>query len=113
MVMTSVTDSITLEQVVHWAIEAVALLGGAAGLMYKLGSAMEKFEQIAVQQTRELSDLKTEVVQMRTIVGQIAIQTQRIDSLEARFDTLDKRLYDLSCGEGFRLPLTNRVIESK
>lgn len=103
---------ISAAELIKFTIEGVTLLGGGSVLMLRIGRLMEKFEQIVSQQTKEISDLKLEVAQMRGVVTQIALQGERITALQSRIDTVDKRLYDLQHGEGFVMPLRNRVIES-
>ena len=104
--------AISVAEVLRWAVEGFTILGGGSILMLRIGRLMEKFEQIANMQTRELAELKNEMVQMRGAVMQIAVQDQRISTLASRVDTFDKRLYDLSHGEGFVTGLRDRVIHA-
>lgn len=73
--------------------------------IFKLGSAVQKFESIGMQQAKEISELKQTVSKVGDIVTQIAVSNVRMDALTTRLDRHESRLDELAHGEGFVLPL--------
>lgn len=72
---------------------------------YRMGRAVEKFEQIGLQQAGEISALKKAVESVADLMTQTALQSQRLDNLSARVTRNDQLIDDLRRGEGMILPL--------
>ncbi len=77
--------------------------------IYKLGRAVEKFEQIGTQQAREISGLKDAVAGIGDLVTKIAVSNVRMDEMNARISRHEARIDELAHGEGFVLPIGSRA----
>lgn len=73
--------------------------------IYKLGRAVERFENIGMQQANEISELKRAVSGISDLVTKIAVSNVRMDELTMRVNRHETRLDELAHGEGFVLPL--------
>lgn len=86
----------------------IAFLVNIAAVMiaiYKMGRAVEKFENIGKQQASEISQLKTAIAQMAQLVTDNTLLTHRQETIEHRINQHDKMIDDLRRGEGMILPL--------
>lgn len=100
--------------------EAAGIIVGGVGFFvnliavlvatYRMGRAVEKFEQIGLQQANEISGLKKAVESVADLMTQTALQSQRLDNLSARVTRNDQLIDDLRRGEGMILPLEMKRI---
>lgn len=88
-------------------------VGAIAVGIFKMGRAVEKFEQIGTQQAEEIKELKQNVEVVGELVTKLALQTQRQDSLEKRMDRHEATIEDLRRGEGFIMGLGTHYHPSK
>lgn len=73
--------------------------------VYKMGRAVQKFEMIGERQASEISELKTAVANIASLIADNTILTHRMDTIEHRTNMNDKLIDDLRRGEGRILPL--------
>lgn len=92
-------------------VEIGGLIGLALNLVavgiavYKLGRAVERFENIGMQQANEISELKRAVSGIGEIVTKIAVSNVRMDELTTRLNRHEAKLDEFAHGEGFVLPI--------
>jgi len=79
-------------------VTLVAIIGGGGVIVFRMGRMTEKFELIGVQQSREISELKTGMSKVEGVLIAMANQNGRIDRVEdrqsnqgARIDSLNVR----------------------
>jgi len=80
--------------------------------IYKLGRAVEKFEQIGTQQAKEISSLKDAVSGIGDLVTKIAVSNVRMDEMAMRVNRHEARLDELAHGEGFVLLIGSRTAKA-
>lgn len=85
--------------------EILSIIGGGGIVAFRLGRSTEKMQaavdkqaELAKQQNEEISELKKEIKQIGVILTSLALQEQRLDML-------DKRYEELRHGEGFAFPI--------
>lgn len=85
--------------------EVISIVGGGGLVAFRLGRSTEKMQASLEAQAeygrshaREIAELKDEVKQLGVILTKLALQEQRLDML-------DKRYEELRHGEGFVYPL--------
>lgn len=88
-------------------VEIISITAGAVGVILRggkialqVGAAVERFQLVGEQHGRELSQLKTEVTALKEVIVQVAVQNQRLDSMENRVQLLDSRFEELRHGRG-------------
>lgn len=87
--------------IITLAVETVTIVGSVATVVYKLGRAVEKFEAIGRQQASEIKDLKDSVRTISDVITKVAVQKQRMDSIEERLTRQDRMIDELRHGAGF------------
>lgn len=95
-------DYAALVDIVLRGLQIVSLVGGGIYVVFKLGRVTERVENMLALQTRELSELKEETKKVSTVLTALALQEQRIDLLDQRYE-------ELRHGEGFVFPLANKL----
>lgn len=95
------------------AAEVLSIFGGGSFMLVKLGRAVERFEILGALQSKEIAELKTEVVTMRNVITQVALQNERLDQISKRINNQDETILLMRKGEGYIFPLRDRVIEAK
>lgn len=73
--------------------------------VFRLGRAVEKFDQIGTQQAKEITELKDAVRVVSDLITKMALQNQRLDNYGSRMSKLELLIEDLRRGEGYILPL--------
>lgn len=63
-----------------------------ATILYRLGRMTERFELIAEQQAKEISELKNSVKEIQQVITTQALTTQRMDTFDERVLSEGKRL---------------------
>lgn len=86
-------------------VELIVLLGGGGTVIFKLGSAVTKFELIGTQQAGEISELKKQVEGLGKIITAMAVEKTRLDGHADRLNRVEKQLDELRHGEGYVLPI--------
>lgn len=86
-------------------IQITAMIGGGALILLRMGRMMGAFETIGTQQSREITMIKDEIKEIRTVVTHVAVQKVEINSLREEVGYLRKTLDELRHGEGFTLPI--------
>ncbi len=89
-------------------LEIATTVGAVGVVVYKLGRTVEKFEAVGLQQAHEINELKKDVRAMGELITQVAVQTSRQDTFEARLARMEQLQDDMRRGEGFILPITPR-----
>lgn len=93
--------------------EVAALAGVAVAItniiaivvaVYKLGRAVERFENIGKQQAIEIHELKETMKVVSEIITKVALQNERLDSHSGRLGRMEETIEDLRRGEGYILP---------
>ncbi len=72
--------------------EIIAVIGGGATIIYKIGAAITKFEIIGTQQSGEITEIKLHIQQIADIITKQAIQSTRLDNLSERQTGIDKKV---------------------
>lgn len=92
-------------------LQIIALLGGGALLLFKLGRTTERVEQtlerqnvILQQNADEIVALKEETKKVNLVLTEIALQKQQLEMLDRRYE-------ELRHGEGFVFPIAQRLAE--
>jgi methylphosphotriester-DNA--protein-cysteine methyltransferase len=80
--------------------------------IFKLGTAVGRFENIGQQQAGEMSQMKEAIKEIAGLITKSALQTERMDNMAARINRQEMIIDDIRRGEGFILPLS-RAAESK
>lgn len=103
------------EQIDTWLkiFTLVATIAGLSAVIFRLGKATSKFEQIGKQQSQEIVDLKMSVTDINKTLVQVALQTDRLNGLSERQTRVEKLIDDLRRGEGFILPLMDQLRKHK
>jgi hypothetical protein len=81
-------------------VELVGFLGSAALILFRMGRITERFEMIGKHQAAEITELKLGVEKLSLLMTEVALQKQRLDTMDRRQETLDKRYEDLRRGVG-------------
>jgi hypothetical protein len=71
--------------------EILAIVGGAAAILWRVSRAVTRFELIGMQQAEEISEIKASVEKISTVVIDLARQQVRLDAQTERLNMLDKR----------------------
>lgn len=82
-------------------IEVVSILGGGGLVLIRLGKTTGRVEAAMKLQAEEIADLKGEVKVVNKLLTDVAVQKQRLDTMDMRIDTLDRRYDELRHGDGF------------
>lgn len=72
--------------------------------VYKMGRAVEKFENIGTQQAHEIAELKIAVTTVSKLITETSLQSQRLDMIEERMGQQYRLIEEMRRGEGFILP---------
>jgi len=76
--------------------EFLVLGSGVAAAIMRSGKVLQRFEDIAVQQTKEITELKTDVKELSKVVIDLARQDGRINLIEERSILTGKRVDDMA-----------------
>lgn len=90
-------------------VQLLALVLGGGFAVFKMGRAVTKFELVAEGQARDISELKSDIKVMAEATLKLALQEERMTNLSVRVTLAEKRIDDLSHGEGFIMPLGAHV----
>jgi hypothetical protein len=82
-------------------IEVIGIVGGGGLILIRLGRTTGRVELAMKQQADEIKGLKDEMKVVNTLLTDVAVQKQRLDTMDARMDTLDRRYDELRHGDGF------------
>jgi len=96
--------SIPLETALKIA-ELLAIVGGGGLVLMRMTRMAARFEFIGEQQSKEISELKLQVVKIGDLMTNVAVQNERLDAQAKRINLLDQRYEELRHGEGFVYPL--------
>lgn len=92
-------------QILLQVLQIVAIVGGGGVVAFRLGRVTQRVEMSLDTQNKAISGLQDDVKELNRVVTSVALQGQRIDTLGARIDLLDKRYEEIRHGEGFVFPL--------
>jgi hypothetical protein len=81
-----------LTDFIKLAFEAVSFVGSAVVVVWKLSSAITKFELIGTQQATEISSIKISLEKMEAVVSVVAVEKTRMDNQADRISQLDARM---------------------
>lgn len=98
---------------IHDAVELVVFLGGVGATIWKMGSAITRFEIIGTQQAKEIGELKETVKEVSKVIVQQALQTQGMDLIREQVGRQERLIDDLRRGEGFVLPINPRLVRQE
>lgn len=98
---------------IHDAVELVVFLGGVGATIWKMGSAITRFEIIGTQQAKEIGELKETVKEVSKVIVQQALQTQGMDLIREQVGRQERLIDDLRRGEGFVLPINSRLVRQE
>lgn len=88
----------------------VATIVSAVGVfVFKLGRAVERFEAVGEQQSREITELKNNMRTIADVMTKVALQTERQNTFDQRMGRAEELIDDLRRGEGYILPLKPRA----
>ncbi len=73
-----------------------AILGGGGITIYKMGRMTQRFELIGIQQSKEITELKTGMAKVEGVLIALANQNGRIDRVEDRQGMQGQRIDALS-----------------
>lgn len=82
-------------------VQILAFVGGGGTVVWKLGKAVAKFEQIGIQQGKEISEMKVELKALSSVIVRIAVQDENVASVERRLERMERMWDELRHGEGF------------
>lgn len=80
-------------------VEVVSIIGGGAVVVFKLGKAINRFEETAKMQGEQIDELKEETKKMGAVLTTLAVQDSRLDRMETD-------LHELRHGKGWVNPLS-------
>lgn len=95
----AVDSGLTLTQTVQ-IIEALAMIGGGGLILIKMGRMMGMFESIGRQQAEEITEIKDEIKEIRTVVTTVAVQKTEINNLRDELTMLRTTVDELRHGKG-------------
>ncbi len=84
-------------------IEVLGIVVGGVTLFYKLGGAVARFEAIGSQQANEIKELKASIEKVSELITSVAVQSTRLDNLDARMVAMNLRTDELRKEMWFRL----------
>lgn len=90
-----------MNDVLKLLIELSGLTISVGFMLWRLSSALTKFELIGMQQSREISEMKEVLRNVSTLIVDMARQTTRLDSQGDRINRHDQEIADLRRGRGF------------
>lgn len=64
-------------------VTILSIVGGGGLVLIRVGAALKGFQQTAEGQAKEIAELKAEIKALGSIVTQQAVQSNRLDRLEA------------------------------
>lgn len=82
-------------------ISTITTIVAVGFAIFRLGRAVEKFEVVGRQQSMELSEMKSELKILTTVVKDLALQNQRQDMFEDRLGRYERTVDDLRRGVGW------------
>ena len=77
------------------AIEIVTAGGTVGVILWRLSSAVTKFELIGKHQAEEIREIKNAIREIKTVVVEQSKQSVRLDSQGDRMNAMDKRFDDM------------------
>lgn len=93
-------DGATIDTILKL-VEIAAILGGGGTVSFKIGRTLSRFETALSSQAVDVVDLKNDVKKIGELMTTVAVQNQRLDSINERQNLFDKRLDELRHGEGW------------
>jgi hypothetical protein len=89
------------DQLIINLIELIMVVGSALALFFRIGRITERFALIGLQQGKEISDLKTSIDKLSVLITDVALQKQRLDSMDARMERSARQIDELRHGSGY------------
>ena len=81
-------------------IEAAAIIGGGLLILVRMGRMMGAFETIGKQQAFEISEIKNDIKEIRTVVTTVAVQKVEINSIQEQITRLWTIVDEIRHGQG-------------
>lgn len=81
--------------------EIGSILIGGGLVFFRLGETTSKMEAAMKAQASEISELKEDVKVVSRLLTDVAVQDQRLNTIDKRLEVLDRRYEDLRHGRGF------------
>ncbi len=82
-------------------LTVVGMILGALGLIITLRVMLKEFGMRLTSLEKSSTQQNAEISELRKLVIQMAVQTERLNGQNERMNSLDRRLEDLSHGRGF------------
>ncbi len=82
-------------------LQLVVIVGGAGGILFRVGRAVSRFEVIGKIQSAEISELKSEVKALSAVITTVAVQKVELSSMRADISRLSAWYDELRHGQGF------------
>ena len=82
-------------------LEIGSILGGGLLVMFKMGQMTAKFEVLIRGQGAEITELKANVIAMREVITNVAVQKSRLDNQADRMGQIERRLEEMRHGQGY------------
>lgn len=106
--MSVLVESNQIIDTIFKVIEIVGLVGGGFFVVFRLGRATAKFEEVAQQQADAIREIKDDIKGLNTLMIDKRVMDERILTLSERLNRHERRMDDFSRGEGFVLPINYR-----
>src|SRR4051794_27432091 len=102
------SDGVSFEAILKIA-EIISVIGGGGLVVFRLGRTTSTRESAMKSQGTAIEELKEDVKIVGKLLTEVAVQKTRLDGLDQRIGTLDRRYEELRHGEGFVYPLGAHV----
>ena len=79
------------------------------GFIWAIKASVSVLESRLTAQDRIIAGVEAELKKLNQVVTDLAVQNQRIGTIEERQERLEKRYEELRHGEGFVLPIAERL----
>jgi DNA repair ATPase RecN len=81
--------------------EIGSIVVGVGLALRQMGKASAKTEAILQAQNEAMGELKEDIKVLNKVVTEVALQSQRLDQITERINTLDRRQDEMRHGKGF------------
>lgn len=106
--MSVLVESNQIIDTIFKVFEIAALGGGGFFVVFRLGRATAKFEEVAQQQASAIIEIKDDIKALNTLMVDKRVMDERIANISERLNRHERRMDDFSRGEGFVLPIGYR-----
>ena len=103
------SEAVAIFDLVYKTVTIVSLIGGGGVIIWRISRMATRFEVIGGAQAVEIAALKDEMIKMRELMTQVAVQKVILEGQDRRLTLLDQRYEELRHGEGYVFPLGSHV----